>query len=42
MAVGRPTIIDDKMLQKLEEGFMLGLTDRECCLYARYSRTNLI
>jgi len=30
---GRPSVIDERVLSKLEEGFMMGLTDVECCLY---------
>ena len=29
----RPEKIDEKLLAKLEEGFMMSLTDEECCLY---------
>jgi len=31
---GRPSVIDEKVLAKLEEGFAISLTDEECCLYA--------
>ena len=31
---GRPTVITPEVLSKLEYGFMKGLTDAECCLYA--------
>ena len=33
LGAGRPDKIDETMLAKLEEGFMLSLTDEECCLY---------
>lgn len=32
--VGRPPKIDNATLAKLEHGFKIGLTDRECCAYA--------
>lgn len=38
---GRPKSIDDKILAKLEEGFLIGLTDRECCLYANINPSTL-
>lgn len=31
---GRPTVITAEVLQKLEYGFTMGLSDREACLYA--------
>lgn len=31
---GRPRKITEAVLHKLEEGFLMGLTDRECCLFA--------
>lgn len=34
---GRPKKITKAVLQKLEEGFLKGLTDRECCFYADIS-----
>lgn len=33
-AGGRPTVMTDETLLKLEEGFMKGLSDRQACLYA--------
>jgi len=30
---GRPKAITPEVLQKMREGFMMGLTDEECCLY---------
>lgn len=38
---GRPRKITEAVLRKLEEGFMIGLTDRECCLYADIGPTTL-
>lgn len=32
--VGRPPVITDKVVQKLEKAFIAGLSDREACLYA--------
>ena len=32
--VGRPTVMTDLVLQKLREGFCMGLTDIECSLFA--------
>ena len=32
--VGRPTVMTPETVSKLEYGFMKGLTDAECCLYA--------
>lgn len=32
--VGRPRTITPKILEKLEEGFKLGCTNREACFYA--------
>ena len=33
-AGGRPTVFTPEVLQKLEQGFKIGLTDTECCCYA--------
>ena len=38
MAVGRPTIMTDAIVSKLEYGFMKGLNVTECCHYADISR----
>lgn len=38
---GRPNRIDEKMLAKLEEWFMMSLTDDECCLYADINPSTL-
>lgn len=35
--MGRPKKITKAVVQKLEEGFLRGLTDREACLYADVS-----
>ena len=39
--VGRPTIITQDVLNKLEEVFALGGTDKEACLYANISHQTL-
>ena len=39
MAGGRPTIMTDAIVGKLEYGFMKGLNVTECCHYADISRT---
>lgn len=39
--VGRPTIFNEVTLQKLEEGFKIGLTDEECCAYADIAMSSL-
>jgi hypothetical protein len=39
MEVGRPTVITDEVLRKLEEAFALGCTDLEACFYADISKT---
>ena len=39
--VGRPTIMDEITLQKLEEAFSWGCTDREACLNADISERTL-
>ena len=41
MTAGRPDKIDEKVLSKLEEGFSMGLTDVECCLYADIASATL-
>lgn len=38
---GRPTIFDEKMLQKLTMAFANGLTDREACLFVWISNSSL-
>lgn len=38
---GRPTIFIEATLQKLEQGFKIGLTDEECCAYADISMSSL-
>ncbi len=37
--VGRPPAINEDVLRKLTEGFALGLTDAEACLYADVGTT---
>ena len=39
--VGRPTAMTAEVLQKLEYGFMKGLTDEQCCSYADISPSTL-
>ena len=39
MAAGRPTVITQDVLRKLEEAFALGCTDVEACFYAGISKT---
>jgi hypothetical protein len=39
--IGRPTVITDEVLRKLEEVFALGGTDEEACFYADISTTTL-
>jgi hypothetical protein len=34
---GRPTVIDEVVLRKLDEAFSIGATDNEACLYADIS-----
>lgn len=34
MPAGRPSKMNDATLKKLEDGFLLGLSDREACIYA--------
>lgn len=38
---GRPTVMTPEMVQKLEEGFLKGLTDAECCLFCGISKQTL-
>ena len=39
--VGRKTVFTDVVLQKLEQGFKIGLTDSECCAYADIAQSSL-
>lgn len=39
--VGRPTVMTDELVSKLEYGFMRGLNDTEACCYAGISRETL-
>lgn len=39
--VGRPTIFNEVTLQKLEQGFKIGLTDTEACAYADIAPASL-
>lgn len=39
--VGRPTVMTEEVVQKLEYAFMRGLTDIEACSYADISRSTL-
>lgn len=38
---GRKTVFTDATLQKLEQGFKIGLTDEECCAYADIAMASL-
>ena len=39
--IGRPTVMTEETIQKLEYAFMKGLTDLEACLYADISKSTL-
>lgn len=39
--VGRPTVMTDEVVRKLEYAFIHGLTDVEACVYADISRSTL-
>lgn len=39
--IGRPPVIDEKVLRKLEEAFAYGCSDLEACFYADISKTAL-
>src|SRR6187399_3578722 len=39
--LGRPTVMTDEVLRKLEEAFSMGCTDIEACLFADISKTTL-
>lgn len=39
--VGRPTVMTETVLQKLEYGFMKGLTDEQACSYADIAPSTL-
>jgi hypothetical protein len=39
--VGRPSVITDEVLAKLEHAFLLGCTDLEACFYADISKDAL-
>lgn len=41
MPAGRPKVITDEVVAKLEEAFLYGLTDLEACLYADISKNTL-
>lgn len=41
MPAGRPTIVDDLVLAKLDEAFAMGCTDTEACLFANISPSTL-
>lgn len=38
---GRPTVMTDAVVHKLEEAFAMGCTDAEACIYAGISRRTL-
>lgn len=39
MPAGRPTVIDNDAIRKLEEAFLLGCSDLEACLFAGIGKT---
>jgi hypothetical protein len=39
--VGRPTVMTPETVNKLEEGFAMGFTDEEACIYANISKQTL-
>jgi len=41
MAGGRPTIMTESTIQKLEQAFLMGCTDLEACLFADISKSTL-
>lgn len=41
LKMGRPTVFTTEVLQKLEAGFKIGLTDEECCAYADIAMSSL-
>lgn len=41
MAMGRPTVMTDEVLRKLEEAFLLGCSDIEACFYANIGQQTL-
>lgn len=41
MPAGRPTVMTEETVNKLEEGFAMGFTDEEACLYANISKQTL-
>lgn len=41
MPGGRPTKMTEETVNKLEEGFTMGFTDEEACLYANISKVTL-
>lgn len=38
---GRPTVMTPENIEKLEEGFLKGFSDRESCLYAKIAPSTL-
>ena len=38
---GRPTVMTEETVNKLEQGFAMGFTDEEACLYANISKQTL-
>jgi hypothetical protein len=41
MTIGRPTVMTETCVGKLEEAFLHGCNDTEACLYADISRSSL-
>lgn len=40
-ALGRPTVMTEDIIAKLEEGFLRGYSDREACLYSDIATSTL-
>ena len=38
---GRPTVITDTVLRKLREAFLMGMSDREACIYSGIGESTL-
>lgn len=41
MSKGRPTVMTEETVKKLDEGFSMGFTDEEACFYANISKQTL-
>ncbi len=40
-AIGRPTVMTEETVNKLEQGFTMGFSDEEACIYANVSKQTL-